>query len=115
LVIARSELRVIVVVSVAELLVVGESVTPAGAVTVAVLDTDPVAEDFTVALSVNVAVPPETRLTVVEMVPEPEAAAQLEPAEATQVQEAFESSAGIESITEAFTTSEGPLFVTKIV
>jgi hypothetical protein len=53
LVIARSELSVIVVVSVAELLVVGESVTPAGAVTVAVFDSVPVAEEATVPVAVN--------------------------------------------------------------
>src|SRR5436190_715470 len=51
-VIARSELSVIVSLSVALLLVVGLSATPAGAVTVAVLTRLPVADDFTVAETV---------------------------------------------------------------
>ena len=70
----------IVSVSVAELFEVGESVTPAGAVVVAVFEMLPVAEEATVPLAEKVALLPEGRLTVVEMLPEPEAAPQLAPA-----------------------------------
>src|SRR5436305_343600 len=69
---ARLELSVIVSVSVAELFVSGLSLTPAGAATVAVFTSDPVADDFTVPPTVNVAVPPETRFTDTEMLPVPE-------------------------------------------
>src|SRR6476620_7872276 len=112
---ARSEDRVIVSVSVALLLVVGLSVTPVGAVTVAVLATEPVADDLTVADTVNVAVPPESRLTVVAMLPVPEAAVQLEPAEARQVQVTPLNCEGIVSATAAPVTSDGPLLVTTMV
>src|SRR5947199_179102 len=107
----RLELSVIVSVSVAELLVVGLSLTPAGAVTVAVFTSDPVADDFTVPPTVNVAVPPETRLTETEMLPVPEAGHE-EPAEATQLQLTAVKSAGNVSATDAPVTSEGPLLVT---
>src|SRR3954447_22197503 len=110
---ARSELRVIVVVSVS-LLLPAASVTPAGALTVAVLDSVPVAEEATVPLTVNVAVPPERRLTEAAMLPVPEAG-QDEPLEAVQVQAAPVKAAGKVSATEAPTTSEGPLLVTTIV
>jgi hypothetical protein len=62
-----------------------------------------------------VAVPPETRLTVVEMSPEPEAAAQLEPAEAVHVQVTPVSCVEKVSATAAPVTSEGPLLLTTIV
>src|SRR2546430_12464911 len=48
------------------------SVTPAGAVTVAVLTRFPVADDFTVTETVKVAVPPASRLTEAETSPEPD-------------------------------------------
>jgi hypothetical protein len=114
LVIARSELKLIVVLSVAELLVVGESVTPAGAVTVAVFESVPVAEEATVPVAVKVALLVVGRLTVVEMFPAPEAAAQLPPTD-EQVQVTPVNVAGKVSLTAAFTTSDGPLFVTTIV
>src|SRR5436305_262741 len=90
------------------------SLTPAGALTVAVFASEPVAEEATVPLTVNVAVPPERRLTVVEMLPVPDAG-QGEPAEARQVHAAPVKAAGNVSATEAPVTSEGPLFVTVIV
>jgi hypothetical protein len=69
-----------VVVSVAELLVVGESVTPAPAPSPwRCFDSVPVAEEATVPVAVKVALLVAGRLTVVEMLPEPEAAAQLRP------------------------------------
>src|SRR5438094_33374 len=96
--IVKSKHRTIVSVSVAVLLP-AVSVTPAGAVTVAVLATEPVAEDFTVAVSMHVACSPEGRLTVVEMLPSPDGAAQLPVPEATQVQLVPVSSAAIVSYT----------------
>src|SRR2546422_701289 len=112
---ARSAAAVIVSSSVAELFVVGLSVTPAGAVTVAVLIRWPVAEGATVPVTVNVAVPPASRFTVVEMLPLTGPAVQLEPAEATQVHEAPVNTAGNVSLTEAAVTLDGPLLVTTIV
>src|SRR2546426_337996 len=111
---ARSAVEVMVSVSVAELLPEVGSVVPPGAATGAVFARDPVAEEFTVALMVNVAVPPARRLTEAEMSPEPEAG-QLEPAEATHVQVMAWSFEEKVSVTVAPVTSEGPLFVTTTV
>src|SRR2546430_392754 len=90
------------------------SVTPAGAVTVAVLTRFPVADDFTVTETVKVAVPPASRLTEAEMSPEPEAG-QDDPEEATHVQLTPDSFDEKLSATEAPVTSEGPLLLTTIV
>ncbi len=104
----------IVSASVAELLP-GVSVTPTGAVTVAVLEIETVAEEATVPLATKVALLPVGRLTVVEILPEPEAEAQLPPGWATHVHETPVNVAGNVSVTEAPITSEGPPFVTTIV
>lgn len=61
------------------------SVTPVGCETVAEFVTEPVAVDSTVAVNWNVAVPPESKLTVVLMLPLPLAFVQLDPADGTQV------------------------------
>ena len=84
-----------------------------GAVTVAVLETEPVADAATLAVTVKVAVPPAIRLTVVLMLPTP-AAGQLPPT-ATQLHVAFDKLAANASTTEAPTTSDGPLLATTIV
>ena len=100
--------------SVAELFESGLSVTPVGADTVAVFESVPVADDFTVAETVKVAVPPASRLTEAEMSPVPDAGHD-DPDEATHVQLTPESFELNESATEAPLTSEGPLFETTIV
>ena len=63
------------------------SVAPAGAPMVAVLLSTPTAEETIVAVTVNVAVSPTARSTVVAMLPVPDAAPQAEPASAVQVQD----------------------------
>ena len=61
------------------------SVADDGGVTVAVFVSVPVAELDTLPVTVNVALPPLSRSTVVLMLPEPFAVAQLDPAVAEQV------------------------------
>jgi hypothetical protein len=99
---------------VAVLLLGFESVTPFGGATEAVLITLPDAVLRTVAVRLKVAVPLTRRLTVVLMLPLPLAAPQLEPFEATQVHEALVRFAGMVSLTGAFVTVLGPLFLTTI-
>jgi hypothetical protein len=114
LVIATSARRVIVVVSVAELLAGVGSVEPPGKATVAVFDTVPVAVDSTVALTENVTVPPARRFTEAEMLPEPDAG-QLDPTDAVHVQVAPERVAGNVSVTVALVIAEGPALEATIV
>jgi hypothetical protein len=109
LLIDTSARRVIVVVSVAELLAGVGSVDPTGKATVAVFETDPVAVDRTVALTVKVTEPPESTLTDAETLPEPEAG-QLEPAEAAHVHVTPDRVAGIASVTVALEMADGPAF-----
>lgn len=59
--------------------------------------------------------PPEARLTVVAMLPVPEAAPQLDPPDATQFHVAPVREGASVSITEAPVTDDGPLFVTTMV
>jgi hypothetical protein len=68
-----------------------------------------------VAFTVNVAVPPLSRVTVVFRFPLPLAAPQLDPALAEQVQAPAVTFAGKLSTTLAPVAVEGPLFVTTIV
>ena len=91
------------------------SATPLGTPMVAVLTNVPVAEATTVAVRVKVAVPATGRFPDVEIEPEPEAAVQLPPAEATHVQVAPVRLAGSVSVTEAPVTTDGPLFDATIV
>ena len=100
--------------SVAELLFRTESLTVFGGVTVTVLVTCPVAVLATVAVTVKVAVPFGIKVTDVLIEPEPFGAAQLEPADAVQVHDALVSVAGKGSVTEAFGTVLGPLFLATI-
>src|SRR5260370_682749 len=86
----------------------------AGAVSVKEISSVPVADDFSVAETVKVALPPASRLTEAEMSPAPEAG-QDEPSDAAQVQVTPHSFDENESATAAPVTSEGPLFVTTIV
>src|SRR6478736_2912077 len=71
---------------VAVLLVRSPSTAPAGAVTVAVLTSWPVALAVIVPVTANVAASPASSVTVVVRLPVPDAAAQLDPASAVQVQ-----------------------------
>ncbi len=103
---------IVVLLSVALLLPAG-SFTPTGAVMVAVLLRVPV--PLTVAVSVNVTLPPLGRSTVVLMSPAPDAAAQAAPALGAQVQVAAVSCAGSRSTTAAPVTALGPAFVATIV
>ncbi len=91
------------------------SVVPAGGVAVAVFVIGLGADPETVADTVNVAFCPTGRFTVVEMLPEPEAAPQEPVPVAVHVHVTPVRPAGIVSATEAPITSEGPLFVTTIV
>ena len=90
------------------------SFTPTGAVTVAVLASDPVALAAIVPLAVKVALPPPSRSTVVLISPAP-LAAHAEPALAAQVQVTPVSVAGNASATVAPVTALGPAFDTVIV
>src|SRR5260370_442810 len=91
------------------------SVTPAGSVTVAVLLRMPVALAATVALTVKVAIPPTGRLTVVPMLPLPEAEPHEPPADPTQFQLTPVRAAGMVSVTVAPVTALGPAFEATIV
>jgi hypothetical protein len=75
----------------------------------------PVADTLMLAVTVKVAVPFTSKLTVVLMLPLPLAAAQLDPAEAAQVHAAAVIAAGNVSVTAALVTGLGPLLVTVIV
>ena len=101
--------------SVAELLPEVGSVTPAGAVTVAVFTKLPVALGETVALTLNVAIPPAGKVTAVLMFPLPEAAPQAPPEEPAQVQLTPVRAAGKASVTVAPVTPLGPALETTIV
>jgi hypothetical protein len=102
------------------LLLVSLSNVEAGGVTVAVLSIDPVAAALTVPVALNVALDPLVSVTVVLMLPEPEAAAQeltaplVEQVQVTPVT-LFGDVLGKVSTTVAPVTLFGPLFVTVIV
>src|SRR6266542_3583033 len=93
------------------------SLTPLGGVTVALLTNCPVVPLGTVPLSVKMALPPLTRLTVVVILPLPPGAPQLLGAVAlhVQVNPAPLRAAGNGSLTAAPVTSLGPLLVTTTV
>jgi hypothetical protein len=114
LVIERSPIELIVSVSVALLLPGAGSGTAPGGVTVAVLTSEPVAVGNTDDVTVNVAVEPGARLTVVLIPPLPLGAAQLPPAEAAQVHVAAPNFEERGSVTVAPLTALGPLFLTVI-
>lgn len=101
--------------SVEELLPGVGSVTPLGAVTVAVFEMLPVADDTTVPVTTNVTVPLTARSTVVAILPDPLAAAHAFGEVAVHVQVTAVSAAGNVSATKAPVTIAGPLFVTTIV
>src|SRR3954463_16593360 len=102
----RSALAPRVSLSVAELLPGVGSVTPAGAVTVAVLLTVPVAAAEMGQLAGEVTLPPAGRLTLPLMLPEPDAV-QVPPPAPTQVQVQV-SDAGKVSATVAAVALLGP-------
>lgn len=91
-------------VSVDELLERSGSQTPCGTEIDAVLTREPTAVAATVAVAVRVMVPPRARSTRPRMSPVPEAAGQVEPAVATQVQVTLVSSGGKLSVRVAPTT-----------
>ena len=97
----------IVSVSVAVLLAALGSVTPPGAVMVAVLDSVPVAEALSVPVMVKVTAAPTGRFTSSLRLPLPEAV-QVPPAEPTQVQVTPLREAGSVSATVAPVTLTGP-------
>ena len=88
---------------------------PVGGVTVAVLVSEPVAVESTVPVTVKTALPPGLTVTAVEMLPEPDAAPQAEPALAAHVQVGLATATGIVSATVALTAVEGPALETVIV
>src|SRR6476469_9488251 len=90
------------------------SVAPTGAVTVAVLSSEPMVLDAIKPVTVNVARPPASSVTVVAMLPVPDAEAQLDPVSATQVQVGPTSATGNTSVTLAAATGLGPRLVTTI-
>src|SRR6188768_1040889 len=99
---------------VAVLLVVSPSTAPAGGVTVAVLRSRPVAFAAIMPVTVNVARSPASSVTVVARLPVPDAAAQLDPASATQVHAGATSASGNTSVTLAAATGLGPRLDTTI-
>src|SRR5919198_1251548 len=109
----RSAVGVIAVLLSVALLLPAGSFTPAGAATDAVL-TIGLAPPVTVPVAVNVAVPPDNRLTLALRFPEP-LAGQLEPADAAHVHVTLETCAGKLSVTVAPMTPLGPLLVATIV
>lgn len=111
----KSEIGVSVSVSLAVLFAELLSVEPAGAATVAVFVTVPVALLATVVLTVNVAVPPGSKLTVVVILIVPLGVAQAEPADAEQVHEDIIRLVGKISVTSAPITALGPELLTMIV
>lgn len=115
LVIATSARGWVLLVTVVVLLPGSGSVTPVGGVTLAVLAIGPVAFAGTCAVTVNVAVPPFARLTVVLMLPVPLAVLQAEPDDAVHVQATPVSTLGMVSVTVAPVTGLGPSLVTVIV
>lgn len=115
LVMDKSEVGVRVSVSLAELFTGFGSVAPLSVVTVAVFVIVPVAVLATVALTVKVAVPPGSRLTVVSMFTLPLGAPQLEPAEAVQVHVLITRPPGMMSLTCAPVPALGPALLTTIV
>src|SRR4249919_1531887 len=104
-----------VTVLVAVLLVVSPSRAPAGAATVDVLTSRPVAFPAIRPVTVNVARSPASSVTVVARLPVPEAAAQLDPGSAAQVQAGATSATGNRSLTLAPVTGLGPVLVTTMV
>src|SRR5712691_3262162 len=112
-VIPRSAPGVITVLLSVALLLPAGSLVPAGAVTVAtfMIGLEP---PVTVAVAVNVTVPPASRLTLALRSPLP-LAGQLDPADAAQVHVTPESCAGKTSFTVAPTTPLGPALLATIV
>ena len=113
-VVDRSAVGVRESVSVAELFAGVGSVTVAGAAIVAVLTRLPVAEAFTVPVTVNVVVPPTGRSTDAEMLPLPLAGHEAPPV-AAQDHVALVRIAGSVSVTVAAVTADGPVLVATIV
>lgn len=110
-----SAVGVKVSVSVAELSAEAGSVTPAGACTVAVLASEPVAVEETATTTVYVTVEPVATVAVVASGIAPEAVAQLAPALATHVHVPEVAPAGRASPIGALTAVDGPLLPTTTV
>ena len=99
---------------VAVLLAGSGSRAPAGAATVAVLTSRPVAFAAIRPVTMNVARSPASSVTVVARLPVPEAAAQLDPGSAVQVHAGATRATGNRSVTLAAVTGLGPVLVTTI-
>ena len=115
LVIDTSAVGVRVSMSLAELLADTGSVTPAGACTVAVLVSDPVAVGETATTTVYVTDAAVARVAVVEIGIEPDAVPQLAPAVAAHVQVPDVAPVGSASTIGAFTAVDGPALATTTV
>ena len=102
-------------VSVAVLFARLGSVTPAGAVTVAVFVRGPVAFAAIVETAVNVAVPPTGSVTWEFILPVPFAVPQVPPAPPVHVHDTDEIPPGKVSVTVAPTTASGPALDATIV
>jgi hypothetical protein len=105
----------IVVTSVSLLLAGTESTTPAGGVTVAVLERVPVALGETVPLTVYVMDEPTGRSTVSLMLPAPAGVLPVAPPDATLVNVTLVKLAGNRSVTVASATPSVPGLLTTIV
>jgi len=114
LVIDKSAVGTSVSVSVAVLLPGVGSVVPPGRATLAVFANDPVAPAEIVPVSVNVAVPLDSNVTVALIDPEP-AAVHDEPGDAAHVHVTAESVPGVVSVTVAPVTTDGPELEATIV
>jgi hypothetical protein len=114
LVIDRSAVGVKVSVSVAELLAGVGSVAPAGGATVAVLTSVPVADDGIDPATVNVTDAPTGRPTLELMLPLPPTG-HVPPPVPAHVHVTALNAAGIESVTVAADTEEGPRLVATMV
>ena len=115
LVIDRLALGFSVSVSVAELLTPFESLLPAGAEIVAVLDSEVVAVDAMVAVTVKVTEPDTASVTAPLMLPVPDAAGHVEPLVAEHVHVAPVNVPGKVSATVAPVITDGPAFEATIV
>src|SRR6185369_14810895 len=89
------------------------STVPGGGVTVAVFDSEPVADADSVPVTMNVAVPPTGKLTSALMSPVPDDG-QDPPVDALQVHVTLVSDDGMLSTTAALDTAEGPRLVTTM-
>ena len=113
---SMSARRTMAVLSVAWLLAGVGSIEPTGIATLTVFVSVPAAVDAaSVPVTVNVAVPPVSKVTSWLMLPDPDPLAHVDPAEAVHVHVAPTMLAGTTSVTDAPAMVDGPALVTTIV